>query len=127
MKLEAPSAASRYVKFTSIGDKVRGLFISYEENQPGNFGPENILTLRTKEGEVLVNCKSDLARKLGGNVEKIVGKVLEITYTEDRPIKGRPQPMKVFDVDVSEPKNGAAAPPPKPAPVAATYADDEPF
>ena len=127
MKLEAPTV-SKYIKFQTIGDKVRGLFVSYEENVAGTFGPENVLMLKTKDGEVKVSCKgnSNLARKLGANVDKIVGKVLEITYVSDLKIAGRPQPMKVFDVDVSEPKAGTPKPAPKPvAPDMGTADDDE--
>jgi hypothetical protein len=121
MKLEAP-LSNKYVKFTTIGDTVRGLFVRYEENIAGTFGPENNLTLKIKDGsEAVINCKSDLARKIGANVDKIVGRVLEITYVSDLKIVGRPQPMKIFDVDVSDPKGGVKA---APAPAAKTEVAD---
>ena len=125
MKLEAPkNEDSKYVKFTEIGDSITGLFVSYEENVPGTFGPETKLTLKLRNGdEKIVPCKTDLKSKLGANKEKIVGKVLTITFVEKKPIPGKPQPMKVFDIDVQE--RGAKAAPSKPkAPPMTTETDE---
>ena len=123
MKLE--SSGGMYVKFPNIGDKVIGHFVSYLENQGGAFGPENILTLKNKDGEVRINCRADLKNKIGQNKALLPGKVIKITYVEDKVIAGKPQPMKVFDVQADDPKPGTKVPPPAPTPPTNLDADDE--
>lgn len=78
----------------------------------GNKDPNLIATLApaivfVKEGKkivsqqwaaVSINMTGDLRRKLdtGGKDE---GKFFTIIYKDDEPVKGKPDPMKIFDVD----------------------------
>lgn len=111
MKLEAPpNTNSNFVKFERIGDSVKGVFVSYGEVN-GNFGPKKELVLRTKDGPKNITCTAHLRQIIDANLEKIRGKVLTITLRNLKAV-GKPQPMKEFEVDVSDPKSGKAEPPP---------------
>lgn len=100
------NANSQFVKFINIGDSVKGLFVSYDVVD-GNFGPKKELVLKTKEGIKTVTCSTNLAQILDEHVETIHGKVLTITLVGTKAV-GKPQPMKIFKVDASDPKKGAA-------------------
>lgn len=45
-----------FPKLKTIGDTVTGIFISYQENVPSKFGPENLLTLRGDDGKLVIRA-----------------------------------------------------------------------
>ena len=103
---------SKYIKFDNIGEFVTGLYLK-SETVAGKFGPRLEMTLRTKEGEKVVTCTKMLERIITSNLDSIRGKVLTITYVASKDI-GKGNPMKVFDVDVRDPKPGTKAAAPEP-------------
>ena len=103
---------SKYIKFDNIGEFVTGLYLK-SETVAGKFGPRLEMTLRTKEGEKVVTCTKMLERIITSNLDSIRGKVLTITYVSSKDI-GKGNPMKVFDVDVRDPKPGTKAAAPEP-------------
>jgi hypothetical protein len=103
MKLES---SGQFFKFDTIGQVLHGRFVSYTIDKPGNFGPKDELVLRTKTGLVIHDCSAALKRILREHEDKLPGKILKITFTEEKDI-GKGNPMKVFDVELDD------APPPK--------------
>ena len=95
------TGATKFPKFTTIGDTVKGSFVSYEEGVKGKFGLENQLVLETSDGSVMINCSANLSQIIGDNKEELEGKVLTIKYVEDKDI-GKASPMKMFDVDADD-------------------------
>lgn len=114
-----------FPKFKNPGDNVRGTFLSYqEEAKGGKFGPENVLLLRGEDGKktIHVRCPATLSKALRENPNALqVGAFFDIKMTGTKPSKNFPQPMKLFDIDVTPPGD---APPPVAAD-AAPAAEDE--
>ena len=98
MKLES---SGQFFKFDTIGQVLRGRFVSYTIDKQGNFGPKDELVLRTKTGLVIHDCSAALKRILREHEEKLPGKILTITFTEEKDI-GKGNPMKVFEVDLDD-------------------------
>lgn len=114
MKLES---SGQFFKFNAIGEVLRGRFVSYTIDRPGNFGPKDELVLKTKNGLMIHDCSAALKRILREHEDKLPGKILTITFTEEKDV-GKGNPMKVFEVDLDDsppPPQGQKLAAPKPA------------
>ena len=98
MKLES---SGQFFKFDTIGTNLRGRFVSFTIDKPGNYGPKDQLVLRTKAGLIMHDCSAALSRILREHEDKLPGKILSITFTGERDI-GKGNPMKVFDVELED-------------------------
>ena len=119
---EQASSGQTFFKFSAIGDRMAGVFIS-SKVVAGKFGEKREYLFRTREGNVALTPPTDAARKLEKANLKPGWKVI-VTYTGDRDV-GKEQPMKQFKVLVD---TEIGAPVAAPAPVVAAPAvDDLPF
>jgi hypothetical protein len=101
-------------KFSAVGDKVVGRFVSYVESN-GKFGIENRYTFKGASGLFVIAANFDLHRRLV-KAELKRGNAVMISYSGDLPpSKPGNSPMKMFKVMVDDsPPTVAAKPPPPP-------------
>jgi hypothetical protein len=99
MKLTS-SKAEEYPKFQTVGDTVKGDFLSYERAVIGKFGPENLLTLRGEHAQrIVVRATTTLASILDENATQLEGKHMTIKLVALRPTN-KGSPMKIYDVEI---------------------------
>lgn len=133
VELSLNNPGTRYVKFKAAGDKTTGVFVSFEQDIQGKFGPETVLTLRADDGaKVIVRCSAALARQIAANLEIFEAKKpkLFIEMTGTAPSKFG-QPVKLYSVravavahnTVAAPTATPSAPAPKPVKGFGTPAD----
>ena len=114
MKLKSSNAT--YPKFTNHGDCYDGIFVKFEQDKDGRFGPETILTL-TKQGgqEISVRCPASLARTLSQNLTLLrPGVWVRCEYVDDVDT-GKGNPAKIFEVEVEDKAPWAGGPGASPA------------
>lgn len=110
-------------KFNAIGDRLAGVFLSYEKAQ-GKYGPEHRYTFKNKEGVHTVTANFDLKRRLEKADLKPGYKVI-IQYVADIPNQDPTKSaMRQFKVLVDDDVKAQPKPDPKPA---ADDLDDIPF
>ncbi len=123
-----------FLKFSTVGDRLAGVFVSKGMGQPGQYGAKMEYKFRTKEGPITVNPPALLAKGFEAAALSPGDKVIA-TYTGDiAPSKEGYSPTKRFSLkveylkDAPAPAAAAAKPkPPPPVPVAADEFDDIPL
>jgi hypothetical protein len=121
VKVDDAGELGSFFKFNAIGDKLLGVFVSYEEAQ-GTYGPEKRYTLKNREGLHTVTANFDLNRRLQA-AQLQPGHAVKITHTGVLPNKDPSKSgMKQFKVEVDRDFKMPGAPPPPPV-----ANDDIPF
>ena len=128
--VEIPEGESggEFFKFSAVGDRLLGVFVSKAMDNSGKFGPKMAYTFRTKEGTVVVTPPTKLAQGFE-KADLQPGHRVIAEYTKDLPPpadKPNHSPTKLFKLQVDrDAKAPAAVVAPKPAPAAAAAAADE--
>jgi hypothetical protein len=94
---ENSNKPTQYMKFKKLGDTAAGVFVSFQEDVPSQFGKENILVLQGDEAKFVIRATTNLTRQLRQMLPSLPGKKLTITYVSDLPWK-RGIPVKLYDV-----------------------------
>ena len=104
-KLSQGGGDFTYPKFKQPGDNVRGTFVSFTEGVKGTFGVESVLILTGEDGKAIsVRCPATLAKAIRENPAQCVpGAFMDIKMSGTKPSRNFPQPMKLFDIDVTPP------------------------
>lgn len=119
-----PAEGGEFFRFNAIGDRLLGVFVSFEAKK-GNFDKlDQNYTFRTKEGVVTVSASANLAMKLEKAALKPGHRVM-VTYTGDlAATKPGFSAMKIFKVLVDSDPQTLAKPKPPPPPPAGDEFDD---
>ena len=89
-----------YMKLKEVGESVVGVLKRFQQDVEGNYGPETLATLESRDGDtIILRCQTVLGNIIAENEQELMGKVIRPVMTgEGKPKKGG-YPAKLFDVD----------------------------
>lgn len=95
-EVKSNSNLGPFVKLRNIGDELKGQLIGKRQGTDLNGNPEDIYDFQTKDGPRSLSANNkDLKDKLP---TLNMGWLASIKLTERKKVKGRQQPMKIYEV-----------------------------
>jgi hypothetical protein len=107
MRLQTSSKS--FPKFSAVGDKFSGTFVSFEQDVSGKFGPESVVVLEKDGIEQRIRCPASLVRTLNDHRDHLIpGSAMVLEYVRDIPTS-KGNPAKIIEVDIEPPAAGFRA------------------